>query len=105
MVSAAHACLRSVHCCPAVCTPLCAAAFETLFQTRCPYFVLLRLQECKRSAVSYISPEHILLAMLSQSEATGKRVLERCAAAAGSCWLLVFAVVHLPQLCAVVYCV
>lgn len=39
------------------------------------------MQECKRSAVSYISPEHILLAMLNQSEATGKRVLERCAAA------------------------
>ncbi|WIA36448.1 hypothetical protein OEZ86_007755 [Tetradesmus obliquus] len=32
--------------------------------------------ECKRSAVSYISPEHILLAMLNQSEATGKRALE-----------------------------
>ncbi|KAF6252630.1 ClpD chaperone, Hsp100 family [Scenedesmus sp. NREL 46B-D3] len=32
--------------------------------------------ECKRSAVSYISPEHILLAMLNQSEATGKRVFE-----------------------------
>lgn len=35
-------------------------------------------QECKRSAVSYISPEHILLAMLGLSECMGRRVLVRC---------------------------
>jgi hypothetical protein len=46
------------------------------------------LQECKRSAVSYISPEHILLAMLNQTEATGKRVLERWAAAAAAASVL-----------------
>ncbi len=32
-------------------------------------------QECKRSAVSYIAPEHILLALLSQHDASGRRVL------------------------------
>lgn len=32
--------------------------------------------ECKRAAVSYISPEHILLALLNQPDASGKRVLD-----------------------------
>jgi hypothetical protein len=36
-------------------------------------------QECKRAGVSYISPEHILLALLQQHDASGRRVLERCA--------------------------
>ena len=35
------------------------------------------MQECKRSAVSYISPEHILLALLSVPDTSGKRVLDR----------------------------
>lgn len=40
------------------------------------------MQECKRANVSYISPEHILLALLNQPDASGKRVLDRWA---GSC--------------------
>lgn len=39
--------------------------------------LLVLLQECKRAAVSYISPEHILLALLNQPDASGKRVLDR----------------------------
>lgn len=40
---------------------------------------IITLQECKRANVSYISPEHILLALLNQPDASGKRVLDRCA--------------------------
>lgn len=32
--------------------------------------------ECKRAGVSFISPEHILLALLTQHDASGKRVLD-----------------------------
>lgn len=32
-------------------------------------------QECKRSNVNWISPEHILLAMLAMPDCNGKRVL------------------------------
>lgn len=39
--------------------------------------VMWCMQECKRSAVTYISPEHILLALLGQPDASGRRVLER----------------------------
>ena len=34
-------------------------------------------QECKRSGVSYISPEHILLALLSMQDSVARKVLER----------------------------
>lgn len=47
--------------------------------------------------MSYISPEHILLALLSQPDASGKRVLDRCAAAAwwGWCCTVARAMSHL----------
>lgn len=41
-------------------------------------------QECKRSQVTYISPEHILLALLNMPEASGKRALDRW-----GCWVWV----------------
>jgi ATP-dependent Clp protease ATP-binding subunit ClpA len=34
-------------------------------------------QECKRSNVTYISPEHILLALLSMPDAVAVQVMER----------------------------
>lgn len=36
-------------------------------------------QECKRSGVNFISPEHILLAMLNAQESNGRQVLVRYA--------------------------
>jgi hypothetical protein len=38
---------------------------------------LRTLQECKRSGVNWISPEHLLLAMLAMPECNGRRVLEQ----------------------------
>jgi hypothetical protein len=47
---------------------------------------LLRLpprpQECKRSGIAYISPEHIMLAMLGQGDCMARRVLVRWGARA-----------------------
>jgi hypothetical protein len=38
------------------------------------------VQECKKAGVNFISPEHILLALLNTRDAGGRRLFERQAA-------------------------
>lgn len=40
-------------------------------------FFFLEMQECKKSGVNFIAPEHILLAMLSLPDGGGRKALER----------------------------